>query len=121
MKITIDELKMALFESWNYDTAFGEWTPKCLSLNQCAVTAMIVQDYFGGDLLRCECDDGDSHYWNKLPNGQEIDLTKEQFLYSGVVPFKHKAVIRDREYVESFEETMFRYKILSNRVSENLG
>jgi len=49
------------------------------------VVALIVQDYFGGDLLGAqlyqlpEFASIGKHYWNRLPDGQEVDLTERQF------------------------------------------
>lgn len=101
--------------SWVAATALGNWTSKCPELNQCAVTAMLVQDYFGGNLLRCECDDGDSHYWNMLPDDEEWDLTEGQFEYSGVTPLRDTVVVRSREYVDANRGTVKRYKVLKKR------
>lgn len=115
----ITKLKDVLLKSWGKDTAKGDWLPEVPSLNQCAVTALVVQDYLGGDLLRCKLDDGDSHYWNRLPDGTEIDFTEDQFEYT-----KQKdvgeTIVRDREYVLSFPDTLERYKLLKRKVMENL-
>ena len=47
-------------------------------MGQCAVTALVVQDFLGGELIRAfVC--GESHYWNRLPDGSELDLTADQF------------------------------------------
>ena len=119
MKITLKILARALVESWGKDTASGGIYKYCPSHNQCAVTAMVVQDYFCGDLMRQALDDGDSHYWNRLPDGQEIDLTFEQFFYSkqkGV----GKIIVREREYVNNNPDTYSRYFILKKRVQEYL-
>jgi hypothetical protein len=56
----------------------GNFDPNFLSRGQCYVTAMCVQDIFGGDILEGVIDCG-NHFWNKLPNGQEFDLTSDQF------------------------------------------
>lgn len=113
-------LRNALEYAWVGATAQGEWTSKCPSLNQCAVTALVIQDYFGGDLLRCECDDGDSHYWNILPGEEEVDWTEQQFEYSGVKPLRDTVIIRNRDYVLSFKSTKRRYKVLLKRVKAYL-
>ena len=113
-------LRNALEYAWVGATAQGEWTSKCPSLNQCAVTALVIQDYFGGDLLRCECDDGGSHYWNMLPGGEDVDWTEQQFEYSGVTPIRETVVIRDRDYVLSPKSTKRRYKVLLKRVKAYL-
>lgn len=46
------------------------------SLGQCAVTALIIQDVYGGDIVYNK---RYNHYWNKLPDGEEVDITKDQF------------------------------------------
>ena len=119
-KVSLMGLKLALERSWNEDTAVGEWSHDCVSMNQCAVTALVVQDYFGGELLRCEMTDGDSHYWNELPDCSEADLTSEQFDFIEPQPLKETKEIRTREYVLSYPETVKRYEILSNRVYDYL-
>lgn len=51
---------------------------------QCAVTALLVQDWYGGDLVRGVLADSGyppvSHYWNRIPGMGDIDLTREQFM-----------------------------------------
>ena len=119
-ELSLIGLKLALERSWDENTAFGEWSHDCVSMNQCAVTALVVQDYFGGELLRCEMTNGDSHYWNKLPDGSEADLTSEQFKYIEPQPLKETVIVRDRGYVLSFPETVKRYELLYERVYDFL-
>jgi len=119
-ELNISDLQVALIHSWNADTAFGEWSPECPPLNQCAVTALVVQDLFGGDLLRCEMTNGDSHYWNRLSDGMEIDLTESQFSFVEPKPLRDTVVVRDRDYVLSFPETVVRYELLIYRVRHYL-
>lgn len=109
------DFENAVRDAWVGATALGPWTSKCPELNQCAVTAMLVQDYFGGELLRCECDDGGSHYWNMLPGNEEWDLTATQFDYSGIIPLRDTVIVREREYVDSNRGTVKRYKVLKKR------
>lgn len=49
---------------------------------QCGVTAML-NDLLGGELMRGEVmvngDHEDYHWWNRIPAGVEIDLTRKQF------------------------------------------
>lgn len=116
----IEILKEAFKASWIAETALGTWSSDCPELNQCAVTAMVIQDYLGGDLLRCECDNGDSHYWNRLPNGKQVDLTYGQFRYSGITPFKNDFIVRERSYVNGHSNTVRRYKILKQNVANYL-
>ena len=95
----------------------SHWSPADASRGQCAVTALLIQDLFGGSLLRAVVS-GESHYWNRLPDGTELDLTREQFSHfvvDGVV------VERDRSYVLSFPDTAERYALLRALVFEALA
>jgi len=54
------------------------------------VTALVLQEIFGGDLLLADVlnEDGSQqgvHFWNRLPGGLEVDLTRGQFKPSEVV------------------------------------
>lgn len=117
--LSLKDLSFALLKAWGADTARGDWSEYMPSLNQCAVTALVVQDYFGGDMLRCKLNDNDSHYWNRLPDGQEIDLTFEQFAITKQYDLG-ETVVREREYVLSFPDTLARYKLLKDRVAKVL-
>lgn len=112
----IDTLKNILTLAWCAETAQGKWSEDCPSLNQCAVTALVVQDYFGGDLLRCKMTNGDSHYWNRLPDNTEADLTEAQFQFIEAQPLKQDFIVRERAYVLSFASTLTRYELLKQRV-----
>lgn len=48
----LDALTSALQKSWSADTSSTpRWTETNRAKGQCAVTACVVQDYFGGDIL----------------------------------------------------------------------
>ncbi len=64
-------------------TDAAKWTPANPSLGQCAVTALVVHDLVGGELLEAEVQYADGsrqgfHYWNRLA-GVDIDLYRAQF------------------------------------------
>lgn len=116
MNPSLHSLIIALHRSWGVDTA-QEFDPTNPPKGQCAVTALIVQDEFGGDLLRCATPDG-SHYWNRLPDGTEIDLTAGQF----PEPVERtQIIVRDRSYLTGSPDTNQRYRTLKGRVNECLG
>jgi hypothetical protein len=82
------EIERALRESWSAATCdpvdLAQWSPQAPARGQCAVTALIVQELIGGELLLAEVRNADGsrqgvHYWNRLPGGVELDLTREQF------------------------------------------
>lgn len=84
---TIDELRQHFLAAWGADTCYAhmsdEWTPERPSRDQCGMTALVVQDILGGDLVHAEVHvDGAQvghHYWNRLPDGSDVDLTSDQF------------------------------------------
>ncbi|GGV45884.1 hypothetical protein GCM10010277_37150 [Streptomyces longisporoflavus] len=53
-------------------------------LGHCDITAVLVHDIFGGELLvgevwSAEGEQQGFHWWNRLASGIELDLTREQF------------------------------------------
>ena len=75
--------------SWAADTCSPDdleragWSAENPAWGQCDVTALIVNDLFGGDLMlgevHCAGEQHGYHWWNRLGDGSEIDLTREQF------------------------------------------
>lgn len=98
---------------WGRDTSAdpNNWTSARPSYGQCAVTALAVQATFGGDLLRT-LNEGVSHYWNRLPDGSEVDHTRDQF----DIWEPGEVVVRTREYALSHPATALRYKVLTERI-----
>jgi hypothetical protein len=86
----MEVLRPLVVAAWGPDTCDPHnletegWQPDNPSRGQCGVTALVVQDLVGGDLILGEVFVGDAkvghHYWNRLPDGTEIDLTGDQFL-----------------------------------------
>jgi len=114
--VTRRALADAIRRSWSGDTsAEATWVADRPSEGQCAVTALVVQDYLGGDLVRAIVE-GVSHYWNRLPDGTTVDLTRDQFTSFQPVDIE----LRAREYVMSFPETARRYRTLAGRTRSHL-
>lgn len=108
--MSIHHLAVRIERAWCAETSADPtgWSPSNPALGQCAVTTLIVQDYYGGELRRALVD-GQSHYWNALPGGAEVDLTIRQFRAGrreGLV------IARSREYVLGFVDTARRYQTL---------
>jgi hypothetical protein len=92
------DIERVIRSAWSADscdpTDLDQWSPQNSARGQCAVTALVVQELVGGELLLADVynDDGSRqgvHYWNRLVNGLEVDLTREQFLRSEVVQAPH--------------------------------
>ena len=116
----IGELKELLLCSWNKDTCApglrNEWNEDNPSLGQCAITALIVNDIFGGKIMRCMASSG-SHYYN-IVNDELVDLTVDQFL--GEIPEYDKGEERTREYLLGNEDTKNRYLMLNKNLHKTI-
>ena len=77
----IKQLQQALLNSYSQDLCYekvrNHWTEENKALGMCAITALIVNDYFKGQIAKIKVD-GISHYFNIIDN-KIIDLTKNQF------------------------------------------
>lgn len=123
MENTTLSLAKVFRQAWDKKTCFPpvkpDWNSDKPELGQCAVTALIIQDKFGGDIVyNSEFD----HYWNVLPSGRKMDLTKNQF----PTRVKGSAVIVDRhEILHSANakkfKTLQRYELLKNRLESLEG
>jgi hypothetical protein len=107
-------LRAALERAWSAETSANpDWSASLPSAGQCAVTSLVLQDMFGGTLLRAEIA-GQSHYWNRLPDGTDLDLTKDQF---PDFCLDTSPIERSRDYVLSFASTRERYTRLRSATS----
>lgn len=110
------KLQKAIKKSWGIDTAYKDdipkWSTDNPSAGQCAVTALIIHDYFGGQIYSGVSHDGVVHYWNKV-HGIKIDLTRNQFketkIFSNIIQWKAEDLIKTGNVRE-------RYEILRSRI-----
>lgn len=114
----LNDIKKLLHYAWSKETCVSsqreEWSKDNPSLGQCAITALIINDIFGGEIMRCMSPSG-SHYYN-LINNTVVDFTVEQFL--GISPDYQHAEIRTREYLLSNDDTKRRYILLTNNLNQ---
>lgn len=73
-------LRVALRRAWSRETAV-QWSAENPANGQCNVTAAVVHDLFGGEILRTRMP-GLWHYYNRI-GGQRMDLTDSQFTDPG--------------------------------------
>ncbi len=122
-KLTLKQLEKTIKSSWGRDTCHYKflWDDKTLpdSAGHCRVVALIVQDYFGGEILYSYVKENPKwdHYWNKLENGNEIDFTKDQF--SKKVKFIKPKTISRKEALKS-KIAQKGYNLLKKRVVRKL-
>ncbi len=123
VSMTLEAVILALRESWGPDTCAPEdvadWTPDNPARGQCATTAVVLHDFFGGSLMVGEVIVGgervDFHWWNRLPDGEQVDITLEQFA-------PHEQVVGALEVARPTGTTRLdqQYALLSSRVSARL-
>ncbi len=92
---TLTDITEAVRASWAADTCSPDdlardgWSSDNPSWGHCDITALVVNDFFGGGLMvgevHLEGEGHGHHWWNRLPSGIEIDLTLEQFRLGQVV------------------------------------
>lgn len=76
MKPTRIDIKRALENAWSIRSS-SKWTEDNPAAGQCGVTALVVHDLLGGDILKTDLPDG-WHFYNWI-DGQRFDFTESQF------------------------------------------
>lgn len=120
-KEEICKLEAAFNKSWIKDTCWppqqAVWSQTNKSLGQCAVTALIIQDKYGGKIV---FDKKNNHFWNILPDGTHHDFTRSQFadgtIFTISKMFSRKEILESKRGNEMC--TKGRYNMLKLRVKE---
>ena len=87
---------------------------------QCAITATLVYDMFGGTIHKIRVSGGGTHYFNKI-NEHYIDLTSDQFnLYDIYVDYSNNELVK-REYCGKNADTLKRYKLLVQAIDNKVN
>lgn len=76
MEFNYDLIEQKLLKCWSLKTS-SKYSKQNPYKGQCGVTALIINDWFGGKILKTKADD-QWHFYN-LVNGKRIDFTKNQF------------------------------------------
>lgn len=114
--MTIKELEKALLNSYDkefcYEKVRKNWTEENKTLGMCAITSLIVNDYFKGDIAKIKVD-GISHYFNII-NDSIVDLTDSQF--NTKINYKDYQIINRKDILT--DDTNNRYKKLKEKVKK---
>jgi hypothetical protein len=71
-----NQVTAALLRSWSLATSTG-WLAENPARGQCNVTALLLNEMFGAEILKTPLPEGD-HFYNRI-DGERVDLTDSQF------------------------------------------
>lgn len=113
MPLNPRDLLPILQGAWSLSTG-RNWLPERPARGQCSVTALVVHDLCGGEILKTKTDGG-WHFYNRV-NGVRHDLTASQF----DVPIAYADIVSDT--AEALADTSpERYALLRRRVDAARG
>lgn len=117
--MNIENVKKELLECYSKDLCYPSlqkyWNEDNKCFGMCTITALIVQDYFGGKI--CKTKVGDIlHYFNII-DGNIVDLTASQF--SSKIDYKEYK-ISYRNQLLKIKNVESRYNILKSRLISKL-
>lgn len=116
--MNIENVQKTLLECYSKDLCYPKVRDKWSDFNKCygmcAITSLIINDYFGGDICKTHVE-GTSHYFN-LIESKIIDLTSSQFNYE--IDYKDFEII-DRQKMLT-DDTKNRYTTLKTRLIKKL-
>ncbi len=129
MEVSKTTLTNALRYGWTSDTSSvpSEWSETNASRGQCVPTALVAQDYLGGEIEKLVTVFGgkeESHYRNLLDDGSIFDASCSQYpinqvLTPAVVALNGFSSIREKRLSEP--DVMRRYELLKTRVQQKLA
>jgi hypothetical protein len=124
---TLTGIAEALRAAWAADTcspddvARAGWSPDNPAWGHCDITALIINDLFGGDLVLGEVySNGQQHgyhWWNRLSSGLEIDQTREQFRLGQIITGDRVVKRPQGRLPRRWDE----YLLLRERLASHLG
>jgi hypothetical protein len=74
------ELRKVCIEAASEETSWGVYLHNRSPLfGHCLAVSWLVRGRFGGDVLHGVLRESKGHFWNRLPDGTQVDLTSDQF------------------------------------------
>jgi hypothetical protein len=123
---SLAEVEGVIRARWSEQTCdpvdLAEWSPENPARGQCGVTALVVQELLGGELLVAEVHNADGsrqgvHYWNRFAGDVDLDLTREQFTRAEVI---QAPMLVPRPADPSMGRLAAQYRILATNVRAGL-
>ncbi|WP_050591891.1 YunG family protein [Salinispora fenicalii] len=124
--VNVELLRPVFQTAWGPDTCdpvdLADWQPGNPTRGQCGTTALVVQELLGGELILGEVHvDGVKtgyHWWNRLPDGTDVDLTIGQFHPGEIVT---GGAVRHRSPGSPLGRCRGQYELLRHRVLSTLA
>lgn len=114
--LTIEELKDLLYKCYSKDLCYHkvkeQWSESNKCLGMCAITALIVNDYFCGKICKIYFDNV-SHYFNYIDN-RIVDLTSSQFNCD--ICYDNYEIVSRKDILN--EDTVNRYNLLKEKLNK---
>jgi hypothetical protein len=122
MSQTFEPLRKALEVSWDVDTAYfrAKGASKHSPVGQCFSTALTVWTMLGGVVLRYRPEGGSTHFWNRIADGREVDMTGDQYGAESWTSPPFQGLGEVATVTESWEHNS-RYNRLCKRVNRVLS
>ena len=113
---------MELRKAWCRETAHPsyreKWSEDNPSVGQCLVTALIIQDRYGGDIDSCKV--GNNSHFVNIIDERIIDRTAEQFGGIGNIKYINGSFRkRTRASLLKNKDIKARYELLKSRLGDN--
>ena len=119
---TIGEFYLACLDAWNLQTCSERlrpgWSEDNPSVGQCTITAAIVHEFFGGEVLGLPLLEGGMHSFNRL-DGKIIDLACEQFGKDALLDFDNSLPV-DPDSLLAAPDKAERAALLKERILQIL-
>ncbi len=116
--MNIEKLQKALLKCYSKDLCYpkiqDKWNDNNKCFGMCAITALIINDYFGGNIGKVYVD-GISHYFNIIEN-KIVDLTSSQF--KDKIEYKDYQIIDRNKILD--DDTKNRYHKLKAKLKKVL-
>lgn len=117
--MTFEKLQKVLFKCYSKELCYPKmqknWNENNKCLGMCAITSLIVNDYFGGEICKMHVN-GISHYFNMIEN-EIVDLTSSQFDY--LIEYSNYHIISRVDMLN--EDTKYRYNLLKEKLEKQIN
>lgn len=118
---SLDKLYELFSKAWSEQTCAPRlrnlWNKNNITVGQCSITSLIIQDIYGGEVYGVPLEDGGFHCFNFI-DGIIFDLTSSQF---GDVKLNYTLKYKQNKDEQLLnEDKKARYILLKNQVLEVL-